>query len=340
MTTTLITTETSGTQTTTTAVQTVAIDGCVLDEFNDDTLVAWYNGTHRHPGYVDIVHDPGMHTPDGILTIVGTLDAGDLAAVQTFGGPKYNVSEANGTPGFDIRFNFTGLTERYTNIHCGIYVWYGGNSGHTVEVQAWNYTSGTWGICDTITDGVAFAWFNSTHLGVGSDLVSGGILRGRIYHVSPGNINHDIYIDYIELTADVNPSGQVWSTNMLVGLNVTNIVRFRYDITIPVGGGAYGRVQFSQDNATWVDSGGIAQWEDMTDGDHTILLTGLGWAGNFYYRVEMYKDIAGTSPTLDLVQVCYSTIAAGGSGWNFIVVVTIILTALAVVIIFNRRRSW
>ncbi len=132
--------------------------------------------------------------------------------------------------------------------------------------------------------------------------------------------------------------GQVWSTNMLDDLNVTQIVYFRYNLTMPGGAGAWAIMQFSQDNATWVDSGGIAQWEDMTDGDNTILLTGLDWAGNFYYRIWMQEDDGDASPELDLAQVCYSTIPAGGGPWNFITIITMILVMFGVLVVMRSRR--
>lgn len=314
-------------------------DGCVLDEFDDDALVAWYNNTHRHDSIVDVVHDPASDVPDDISVVVGTLDDGNIASVQGFDdGDTYNVSEVVGTPGYDIQFNFTGLTDTYTNVNCSFYLWYSGGAGDTVEMQTWNYTGSAWITCGTITEGADFGWFNFSRLGAGPDIIDGGILMGRILHTSSGKIAHDIYIDYIELNLDVCPCGQVWSENMLEDLNVTQIVQFRYSITIPTAGDAFGKMQFSQDNATWVGSGGIEAWEDMTDGDNTVLLTGLDWSGNFYYRIWMQKDVNGTSPTLDLVQVCYSTTPAGG-GWNVLVIATLVAVT-AVLGIAGMKKRW
>jgi len=286
---------------------------------------------------VDIVHVPELDTPDVILNVIGVLDAGNLASVQVLDGSLYNVSEVVGVPGYDIRFNFTGLTGAYTNVNITYYLWYNGGAGHTVVSQSWNYTSGAWVNCGTITEGAGLGWFNFTHIGGGSDLIQDGIKMNRIYHTSSGSPVHDIYIDYIGLELDICPCGQVWSMNMLEDLNVTQIVQFRYNITIPTAGGAFGMMQFSQDNTTWVNSGGVVQWEAMIDGDNTVLLTGLDWAGNFYYRIGMQKDINGTSPTLDLVQVCYSTIPEGG--WNVLVIVGMVAVA-AVLSIAGMKKRW
>ncbi|MHA1215799.1 MAG: hypothetical protein ACTSPX_00540, partial [Candidatus Thorarchaeota archaeon] len=89
-----------------TAVKRVmAYDSYVLDNFNNDSLVAWYNGTRRDAGgYVEVVDTITSFTPSSILNITGILDSGNITSVQyTDDGDEYNVSEVNGSPGFDIR---------------------------------------------------------------------------------------------------------------------------------------------------------------------------------------------------------------------------------------------
>jgi len=137
---------------------------------------------------------------------------------------------------------------------------------------------------------------------------------------------------------DNQPCGQVWSENILTGLNVTQIVFFRYNITIPPGAGCGAYVQFSQDNATWVSSNGIAEWECLTSGDNKIPLTGLDWAGNFYYRINMCENATGASPELDLVQVCYSTTPPGAGGWNIVMWPMIGAVVIYLAFMIMRRR--
>ena len=54
----------------------------------------------------------------------------------------------------------------------------------------------------------------------------------------------------------------------------------------------------------------------------------------------MDKNVNGTSPALDLVQVCYSTVVCGeaGGNWNIIIVPLGILCTLAVLIILRKKR--
>lgn len=285
---------------------------------------------------MEVADEDGLYNPTSILNVTGILDAGNISSVQTFNdGDEYNVSEVNGTPGFDIRFNFTGVPDS-VSVHLNIYVVYEGLLTHDVTIDVWNVTSGAWvSLASDIDAGTDYAWVNNSYAGLYRDLAVGELIQCRIYHSSAGNVNHDISIDYIEMRVDRCPCGQVYSVNMLGGLNVTQIVNFSYNVTIPTGAGCIACVQFSQDSATWVDSGGVAQWELLQDGEHTILLTGLDWAGNFYYRVYMHKNATGVSPTLDYVQVCYNTIE--GYGWN-ILMFPMIAVFILIAIVYMRKR--
>lgn len=313
-------------------VNAVTVDGWVKDEFDNDTLVAWYNNTHRHDSVIDIIHTTEADPPDDVVTTVGVLDAGNLASLQAVDGDMYNVSETNADPAIIIVFNMTGLTGDYTNLHINAYTWYEGNPAHTVYIQCRNFTDGTWETSGRITEGAGMAWFNFSHVGVAGDFIENGNFTARIIHTGAGNVSHDIFIDYIELNLDVDPSGQLYSENMLVNRNSTRIVQFRYNITITVFVEEFSKISFSRDNSTWYKSDGIEGWESMTTGDNTILLTGLDWAGNFYYRVWLHADINGTSPSLDMVQISYQATPAGSS-WNIIIVITVILSLLAIGIV-------
>lgn len=159
-------------------------------------------------------------------------------------------------------------------------------------------------VIDEFLDDALVAWYNLTHR-------TGGTIQ----------------------VIAANTSGAVWSENMLRDLNATQIVYLRYNITIPAG--AWARIQFSQNNVTWVNSDGIAQWENMTDGEHTILLIGLNWGGNFYYRVAMHKTGGGVSPSLDYVQVCFKT--TEGYGWN-ILMFPMIAVFILIAVVYVRKR--
>ena len=69
-------------------------------------------------------------------------------------------------------------------------------------------------------------------------------------------------------------------------------------------GGSSAKVSFSQDGTNWFNSSGTADgWDTMSEGEHTIDLSGLGWEGpNFYYKIEFSSDGSAT-PVLEWVKV-------------------------------------
>ena len=136
-----------------------------------------------------------IFVPSIISTDIGTLDSGNLTSVQTVDGNTYNVSEVIGTPGFVITTNFTYVVE-IDNLNVNIYAHYSGNIGHTVDVDVYNFTSSLWYTIGQITDGVALAWFNNS-VGLFANFVSSGLVQIKINHTSAGNVNHDLFIDYI-----------------------------------------------------------------------------------------------------------------------------------------------
>jgi len=105
------------------------------------------------------------------------------------------------------------------------------------------------------------------------------------------------------VAGNYTPFGLMYSGNMAEGMNVSLVVHFGYNCSIP--GGASILAQYSQDNATWVNHNGIVAWDNLTDGSGGILLTGLSWAGNFYYRINMTRADPLSTPYLYDVTVCY-----------------------------------
>ena len=154
-----------------------------------------------------------LHNLSSILTLVGTLDSGDLNSTLDIDGDSYTVSEVVGAPGFLISFNWTAVD---LDAHClwiVINAWYDGNLAHDVDVELYNHTSLAWVDLGHIVDGVGFEWFNASiySLRIPMDFLNGGgEVWGRINHVQAGNINHDLFIEYLKLMAfipsDVTPT--------------------------------------------------------------------------------------------------------------------------------------
>jgi hypothetical protein len=83
-------------------------------------------------------------TPASITKSAGGTATGSVTDVQTqLDGNEYSVVEAAATPGFDIRFNFSGLT--FTPTHIRLRLHYDGiAAGHVVYVALYNYNTTTY----------------------------------------------------------------------------------------------------------------------------------------------------------------------------------------------------
>ena len=155
--------------------------------------------------------------------------------------------------------------------------------------------------------GQPWTWdeIDALQIGVGLRRPAGiGAPEGRWTHCTQvyAEVN---YIAY-------NSPGTLTSVNLLSGETVISIDSFDYNASaIPSGTGL--KAQFSQDSSTWYDSSGNSgQWDTLSEGSHSIDLSGLGWSGgNFYYKMEFTSD--GTvTPVLDEISVNFSTYYASG----------------------------
>ena len=139
---------------------------------------------------------------------VGIVDGGNLSSVFFIDGNTFNVSEVGGVPGMVISMNFTGVDPDAECLWVTFWYLYDGNQNHDFDIEIWNFTSSAWVDDGHLFDGVAFSWTNSTiyAIRIPIDFLSGGKVRVQLNHESPGNMNHNLFIDYIRLVAKI-PSG-------------------------------------------------------------------------------------------------------------------------------------
>jgi len=85
--------------------------------------------------------------------------------------------------------------------------------------------------------------------------------------------------------------GELNSTNLLAGKEVSAINIFNYNTSIYPGGDI--KVQFSQDSTNWYNSSGsLNGWDNLSHGFNSIDLSSLGWQGaSFYYRMNFTSYI-------------------------------------------------
>jgi len=141
--------------------------------------------------------------------IAGTVDGGTLADTQhpdgKYDGRTFNFSEASGSPGLDMRINFTGIDE----FNQGVMRYKTSNlAGAYPIIQMWNYDTSTWEDYPPVAQSLTFATIEQPVFD-SSEHVSGGVAQMRIYKASNGNTNNHYYVDWIAIAKGFGtPSGE------------------------------------------------------------------------------------------------------------------------------------
>jgi len=147
--------------------------------------------------YVDSLALTYAYTPTTTTVVTSDGYTGDNDSVQVIGDSDIlQVEEAAGLPGFDVRFEFTGITV-FNNLL--LYLYYHGGSGHTLEVQFFNNDTLSWDTVTTFTDESAFTLIDVTLPSVAPWINGSDEVTMRIYHASSGNALHYVEIDYVSI---------------------------------------------------------------------------------------------------------------------------------------------
>lgn len=148
-----------------------------------------------------------------LVAIAGTINGGTLADVGhtdgDYDGITFNFTEASGSPGLDLRMNFTGITDfnkgimRYkTSTLAGAYP----------IIQVWNYDASVWEDYPYMAQSLNFATIEQSvfdddeHVGTGA---SAGVVQMRLYKASNGNTKNKYYVDWVAIVSGFGtPSGE------------------------------------------------------------------------------------------------------------------------------------
>lgn len=156
------------------------------------------------------------------LNVTGSHFSGNLTSLQEVDSDICYFNETTGTPGFDIRFNFTGIPDDIVSLRLEAYGFYEGNPAHVVNYQIYNHDSGSWETLDTMGEG-AWEWLNVSLSYNTTNYLNDGNLTMRYYHSSPGSVGHWLGVDYIKVSGynvvgvsetPLNP----WDINWLTAL--------------------------------------------------------------------------------------------------------------------------
>lgn len=128
----------------------------------------------------------------------GAITEGQLNSTYWIDADVINISEVVNAPGFDFRFNFTGMAvsnEGY--VRFDLNTQYEGNPSHVVYYQLYNRSSLTWDTLGRLTEG---GFLNYSYTVTANDSKSAGIIMTRLYHASAGDINHYQSVNLISAT--------------------------------------------------------------------------------------------------------------------------------------------
>lgn len=139
------------------------------------------------------------------LTInTGAILSGQLHDTYSDDSDRLELREGAATPGFDYDFIFENIPASVNGvIHFKGY--YEGNPAHIVRVQAWNYVASAWQyLTSAVRDLPSAAADQDYTWDVSPDeFYSGGSLKLKIVHESPGNSTHKLWINYLWLDDSV-----------------------------------------------------------------------------------------------------------------------------------------
>lgn len=238
-----------------------------------EDAAALYTATDVEAALTEVMDKvtPVTYTANSISTPTGDVDSGDVNSTVTINdNDTYDVSEVAGSPGWDIRLTYTGITSGHEPNKIQLHLSYDGSAGHVVNFELWNYTdTPAFDViaADAIVESAGTLTFYSIDItGQITDYVSGGEAILRLHHTSNGNITHDVSVDYAVLKDDTSGGGGVTDHGSLSGLSDDDHTQY-----LLVGGtralaGAWDMGSQALTNVN-IDSGVIAGITDLAIAD-------------------------------------------------------------------------
>ena len=184
---------------------------------------------------------PGLTSLAGTTsTVYGTYNFGTVSDIWTFNDFNtgtntgfYSINDASGAPGHIVYIGFENITD-FNRIVLNIN--YTQNSGHTQQIELYNYVQNQWDSFTTYSGSPG--WFNFI-LGTidSAPYISSGNVTARINHVSSGNTAHRTWIDYVALEKSIQggqgPRGATGATGAqgIQGLTTTTANTFIFSNT-------------------------------------------------------------------------------------------------------------
>ena len=139
--------------------------------------------------------------------IRGTIDGGSLEDTQhpngNYDSVTFNFSEVSGSPGLDLRINFTNITDFNQGI---IRYKTSSLSGDSPIIQLWNYPYSKWEDYPHLIETSSFFIIFQPVFDY-SEHLQEGIVQMRLYKNTNGNTNNHYFVDWITISSgDGTPS--------------------------------------------------------------------------------------------------------------------------------------
>ena len=182
--------------------------GCINNQSignNTQTTDTWWDigiGLENNSNVLEVnssYFTTTYYNPVGVGLISGVIDGGNITHVQhldgNYDGITLNFSEEAGSPGLDIRINFTsipdfngGVMRYYTNDLKGVYP----------IIQLWSYTNQEWDDYPRVGESLSYATIEQPVFDSSGHL-NNSLVQMRIYKVENGNTGNHYFIDWIAI---------------------------------------------------------------------------------------------------------------------------------------------
>jgi hypothetical protein len=244
-----------------------------------------------------ITNDPtsqvGLSAKAGTTTTYGTYNFGTVTDISTINDYNtgtntgfYSINDASGAPGYVVYIGFSNVTD-FTRLVLNVN--YTANSGHTVEIDLYNYVTLTWDTFTTYSGSVN--WFQFI-LGVidSAPYLSSGNVIAKLYHTSAGNTAHRTWIDYVALENSIQggqgPRGATGAQGIQgpQGLTTSTTSTFIF---------------FNTSNSTSTNTGAVVAYGGVGIGGNLYVggtLNASGIVGNVTTATNLANGTAGQSP--------------------------------------------
>ena len=254
-----------------------------------------------------------LSTIAGTSTSYGTYNFGNVQSIQIYGDYDtvantgfYSVNDATGSP---AHVEYIGFTNVSTFNQLDYNINYTAASGHTINIDLYNYQYGGWDTFATYSGSGSWQTFTLGLINaapyIGTTVGNVGNVTTRLYHVSSGNAQHRTWIDYVALqntlTGSQGPRGATGATGAsgtYTGGYVSGITTFGSNLVANSGTSST-----STTTGAIVSTGGAGIAGNVY-ADKFYTTSGLYWSGN---GAAFASGTSGTSYATGNVIITNST---------------------------------